>query len=161
MNKSAKLLSIWWFFVLAVVSTGIVVGTLAFYGADINVKGIEAETLTNKIIDCLVNQGKINQDFLETDYDIFENCNLNRSLLAQQGKYFIKITISDYADKKGEGVKMYGTNFEESCKIQKTVNAENFPICSEEEMMVRDIYDNNLKLNVLTGSNYLEGDLYE
>ena len=47
-KKAEKYLSIWWFFVLAMIAMGIVAGVLIFYGADVNVKGLEAEILSGR-----------------------------------------------------------------------------------------------------------------
>jgi len=47
-----KLLSIWWLFTIAMVGAGIVFGVSMFYSAEIDVRNVEAEILSNKILDC-------------------------------------------------------------------------------------------------------------
>jgi len=160
-NKKAgeKILSLWWFAVLAIVGVGIIAGTLMFYSKDIDVRGIEADIISDKIMDCLANRGNINQDFLDGSFDIFDKCYLDKDILAsEQGLYYIKISVS------GAGVnfepKRFGNfGLEEDCSIQEKTNSKYFARCSEKNVLVLDNQKNKLKLSILTGSNYFGGEI--
>ena len=66
-KKGEKLLSIWWFFVIAVVATGITVGVLIYYSASIDMREAEAELLSEKIFDCVVEEGFVVEEIFEED----------------------------------------------------------------------------------------------
>ncbi len=148
-NKKAggKYLSIWWFFVVVIVAVGIIIGTLMFFGKDIDMRMVEADVLNARIIGCLVSQGEINQEFVNEQFDIFEECSLNKGILNARGDYFIKIYLNDVEKA------FYGANFEKSCNIQSLVKAEFFPRCIDNEFYV-DNGDEQIKMRVITGSNY-------
>ena len=61
-----KLLSIWWFIVLTLVTAGLVLAVLIFYSAEYDVRLKEADSLHDKIYDCLVDKNDfLNQSFFE------------------------------------------------------------------------------------------------
>lgn len=159
-DKKANLLSIWWFFVLAIVGTGIVIGTLKFYGADTNVKKLEADILSDRVINCVVNQGVINSKFIEGNFNIFSNCGLYEDLLSNKNRYMIKVqTIDDKGNTKD--IVRTGLEMEKDCNIRENVlSAPKYPFCSTKILELLDSNGNLIKLKVVTGSNYEKGDLY-
>jgi len=62
------LLSIWWLFTIAMVGAGIVFGVSMFYSAEIDVRNVEAEILSNKILDCFFEQGILSDNLLENRF---------------------------------------------------------------------------------------------
>ena len=92
-NKKAgeKLLSIWWLFIIAMVGTGIVFGVSMFYSAEIDVRKMEAEILNDKISDCLFEQGVLIDNLLENDFDIFQECKLNKKVI--DSDFYFNISI--------------------------------------------------------------------
>jgi len=75
MNKKAgeKVLSIYLFIIYIIVSIGIVSGVLTFYGP-LDVRGVESGILTDKVIDCLVEQGELKEFNLENcGFDFKDN----------------------------------------------------------------------------------------
>jgi len=71
-----RLLSIYLFIIYIIVSIGIVSGVLVFHGAGLDVREIEADILSEKIIDCLVDEGELVDEVLEEDFNLQEFCNL-------------------------------------------------------------------------------------
>jgi|TARA_B100001964_G_scaffold242020_1_gene315772 hypothetical protein len=102
LNKKGaeKLFSIWWFFVLAIVGGGITIGVLMHYSADIDVRYLESDILHDKINDCLVNQGFLINGLITKTVDIFNKCNLEKSLFEEEGDFYFKIEISDKDNKQ-------------------------------------------------------------
>ncbi len=90
-NGEEKFLSIWWFFVLAIVGVGIAAGVYIFYSSDIDIRTAEAETLSTRISDCIVKQGVITSDVLKSDFDIYEKCDLNKNLFKET--FYFNVTI--------------------------------------------------------------------
>jgi hypothetical protein len=143
-----KYLSIWWFFVLVVIGVGITVSVLLFYGGEINIKSLEADLLSNKLIDCLLEEGYIS--WVKSE-DIYKECGLNRELI-ENGKFFILLDL-DGDEKK------FGNNaLEESCRIRKSVFAKNYPGCVEKDLK---ILDSGVKKNfkIMVGSQNEGGRL--
>ncbi len=77
MNKKAgeRILSIYLFIIYIIVSVGIVSGVILFR-SDLDVREIEAGILADKVIDCLVEQGKLRIDF-DAGFDLIGECNFN------------------------------------------------------------------------------------
>lgn len=88
-----KYLSVWWFFILAIIGVGIVAGIYIFYYADIDVKEIEADILANRMIGCLVEAGSIKSELLSEE--IFDACYLNKEAIEKSGKYYLEIKVYD------------------------------------------------------------------
>jgi protein-tyrosine phosphatase len=66
-KKGEKIISIWWFFCLAFVATAISLSVLIFYSYSLDVNSLETESLNDKIINCLSDNG-----FLSVDFDNFD-----------------------------------------------------------------------------------------
>lgn len=89
MNKmkkgTEKILSIYWFAILAIVTVGIVAMVSVFYNHPYDVREIEAEILADKVADCLSYGGRLNTDLFDSEGNFSEtfknnflkNCNLN------------------------------------------------------------------------------------
>lgn len=160
-NKKAgeKILSIWWFAILILIGTGVVLGTLVFFSKDIDVRKAEADILANKLALCLVNDGKVTPNLFTENFDLFKECSLSKSIIADSEKYFISITT--YKSKAsgdtlfGSPLKYGNIAFEKDCAIEeKVVKAEHFPRCT-----LRTVYGFNetgakFKLEINAGSNY-------
>ena len=84
-----KLLSVWWIFVLVVIGGAIIIGVLIYYNADINIKEFEADVLAERIVRCLVNNGYLSQDFLEKEFNIFEECSLKKEIFENPSNFYL------------------------------------------------------------------------
>jgi hypothetical protein len=152
-KKADKLLSIWWFLILIIIGSAVIIAVLIFASNRVDVRAVEADVLAGRIISCIAEQGYINQDFLDKKLDIFEKCNLNKKVLNESGNYFIKISIFDASAKLINEVSYGNSAFEKDCPITSIVAAKNYPRCATKVFSVLDSNNNNLKLNIITGSN--------
>lgn len=59
-KKGDKIISVYWFVILIIVSVAVVYGISAFYSHPYDVRAIEAEVLSNKVADCFSSSGKLN-----------------------------------------------------------------------------------------------------
>ncbi len=157
-----KLLSLWWFFVLVVVGSGIVIGVLIYYNSEIDTRAVESEILAEKIVSCLVNQGEINENFLNNEeFDIFQECGLDKNILDSDIFYF-NVSLYDFSGKSRRNGIYFGLrDFETQCKLEKSTksllkSSEYYPKCSEKQAYALSNSGENtekLKLFVLAGSN--------
>ena len=57
-GEGEKLVSIYWFVILIIITLGVVAGTLKVFGEDIDIREAEASLLKDKVVDCLIEKGK-------------------------------------------------------------------------------------------------------
>lgn len=139
MKKKGFVLTFWQFFIWGIIGLGIVVAVYIVYSSQVDVRQNEAEILNNRIAYCLKESSIDN-------FDVFENCKINKKLIEESGMYYIKIEIND---KKFD----YGVaNFEILCGLSE--KKEDFPKCYESSFNMEDkgrIYS----IKILTASNQL------
>src|SRR3989338_1051763 len=90
-------------------------------------------------------------------FDIFSECSLSQSVF-DNGKFFIKISVSDFLTGESVNGHSFGNNaFEKNCDIKSKITAVKYPECSSKSVYV--IYKDNKKylVNVLAASNYKGG----
>jgi hypothetical protein len=149
--KAEKLLSLWWFFVLGVIAGGIVIGVLIYSSADVSIKEVEASILSEKIASCIIDNGYLKENIFESDFNIFEFCNLNQKVFEKPSNFYFKISIYDSDSLVFDLIKG-SSSFEEDCKIQEKVEAKYFPRCSEKQETAL-FNDKDMKIIILAASN--------
>ena len=88
-----KLLSVWWFFILIIVGVGIVAGVIIHFGAEVNVKGLEAHILSDKIMNCIGEGNFLKGEVLQKDFDILKECGLGPEVFGLGSVFYINLTI--------------------------------------------------------------------
>lgn len=150
-NKCAdeRLLSIYLFIIYIIVSIGIVSGVLVFHGAGLDVREIEAEILSDKIIDCLVNEGELVGEVLNEDFNLEEFCNieLNDNTEGYNGEEQIGIEVRifdfDSCYKDEEDKIICADNLRSKIEVGRkdlfgfcNLEGDKLPRCSEEYIYV-------------------------
>lgn len=159
-SKKGTLLSIWWFFVLAIVGAGIVIGALIFYGANTDVRKLEADILSDRVLNCVTNQGVVNPEFISGKLDIFSKCGLFKELIMDKGVYMIKVESIDDSGKIKE-IYIFGPDIEKDCAIKESIlSAYKYPYCSTKVLEFSESNGKLSKLKIITGSSYIKGNLY-
>jgi len=138
MNKKAgeRILSIYLFIIYIIVVIGIVSGVILFKDSDLDVREIESGILTDKVIDCLVEQGKLRTDF-DANFDLIEKCNFNfkDNTKKYQGeeRYGVKIESFDFDSGalKGE-IEVGKTSLLTYCGLE----GDKIPKCNLKELYV-------------------------
>ncbi len=143
-------------FIAIVVAVSIVL--LLFYSMDLNAKEIEAQVLSMKISDCLIENGYLNDDVFNEDFnesDIIKDCRLDKSVLSDF--YF---NVSVYEDNKLNKNFNYGLgDLELRCKLMdEGIGLDVEPGCSTRKLYVlKNIPegedDKIIVLNVFAASN--------
>lgn len=153
--KKSNLLSIWWFLVLVIVAIGITIGVYIFYGHRLDVRFMEADILSNRIIGCISSNGLIDHDFEYGSFNIFEKCSLNEKVLRSNNDYFIRISLSQMdSGKLVKEEKIGAASLEADCKVAAaTESAQKYPRCSEKELVLYNALGERFKLLVICASN--------
>ena len=147
-----KYFSIWWFFVLVIITGGIVAGVSLFNIRDVDVRGLESDILVSRTVDCIVENGQIKEEVLTGDFNVLEKCGFSEELIKDSGKYSLNIYIYDSGGEKLESYHYGVRDFENQCKLE----GKHYPKCSEKIISV--LRGNEvLKLKILTGSNQKGG----
>ncbi len=105
-----KIFSIWWMLVLTIFGIGIVSGVLIFYSADTDVRGLEAKILYERISDCLINKGYLNNNLLNSDFDFYKECRLSKEILNSNNFYF-KISVFNESGNLLKNISGESTNY--------------------------------------------------
>ena len=135
-----RILSIYLFIIYIIVSIGVVSGVLLFHGAGLDIRIVEAGVLSDKIINCLVEEGELKDEILEEDFDLTSFCKIN--LKDNSASYDGEVQL-------GVGVELFDFN---SC-VKEEIEGETEISCT-----------NNLRNKIEVGRNdyfgfcELEGD---
>ncbi|MBU1129194.1 MAG: hypothetical protein KJ949_01020, partial [Nanoarchaeota archaeon] len=94
-----KIISVYWFAILVLVAGGIIAMVSVFYNSSYDVREIEANILINKIGNCFSNVGYLKQEvfsngnFLITQNNFLEKCNLNFNSTEEGLQYFSQVNV--------------------------------------------------------------------
>lgn len=123
---SERVLSIWHFIVFGIIGLGIVAAVWLFYSAEVDVREIEILMLQNKLYDCVVEQGFVDE-FLEEEIDVFGNCGLNKEIIEED--FYFRVLLENSAEELkriDKGVR----SFEKDCEVVLSgVEAKRYPKC--------------------------------
>lgn len=98
-NKKAdeKLLSPWMFLIWIVVIFGVTIGASMVYGVSFNIKGQESKVLNARVMDCLVKDSNIRDDFFISNFDFYKECNFQKSILEDSNLFFIYVDVTNFS----------------------------------------------------------------
>lgn len=141
MNKKAgeRVLSIYLFIIYIIVAIGIVAGVILFYGP-MNIREAEAGILTDKVIDCLTDGGKLEAEVLDADFDLIEECKFdfrdNSAKYEGEERYGVKVDVFlfDSGNPKRDSIEAGDVSFLEYCGSE----GEKVPECNKKEVYVLD-----------------------
>jgi hypothetical protein len=125
-----KILSVWWFVVLAIVGASIVVGVLMVYSADIDTRELESAILAERVSNCIVSDGVLNPGLIVGKFDFFVECGLDKDYFEQSGKLYFNVVIKNLS-----GNILFGpfgggaAALEKDCKATKNILAGKYPKC--------------------------------
>lgn len=97
-----QMLSMYWFFILFIVSAGIVYMVGAFYSHPYDVRAIEANILVNKVADCVSYTGVLHSEIFEERFEenFLEECNINLEVEQEfdEEQYYFSVQIFEISD---------------------------------------------------------------
>mgnify|MGYP001575281620 CR=1 FL=1 len=85
-KKGGKILSIYWFAILAIVAVGIIAMVVVFYGKPYDIRKFEAEIMINNAADCFYDGKTIRKDIDNTNF--LKGCNFN---LGEKNEFYLEI----------------------------------------------------------------------
>lgn len=133
-----KMLAIYWFVVLTLISGGIFAMVYAFYGPPYDVRDIESEIFAERIADCISKRGVISQDFFTGEgfnsasgASFSSRCNFNFNVEEGYGEkeeiqYFYRVDFYNLANVASPlfGFSDGNVNLESDCFIKKENNKD-------------------------------------
>ena len=159
-NKTGtdKILSIYWFVILFIVAAGIVYMVVVFYGKPYDVRAYESDILITKVADCLIDSGKLINDYETLENVFFERCSLNFKTEDNfdwnvAGQYFVNFSFYEFNIIAQDGLGSFQKNF--SFKIKNlldfcSVELNNNPYCRERSMYAIDENNNQYVIKILS-----------
>lgn len=156
MNKKGaeKLLSMWWFFILALIGVSVVGAVILFYGSNLDARQIESEILARKLMDCVVKNGEVDVSVFNNIDETYDLCNLKKEVFTASGMFYFKISMynNDLLIKSIEsGLKSYS----EDCAISSNIRADKYPKCTNlnENAIYYDLSSEEVEIRILAASN--------
>ena len=107
-RKGSKILSVYWFAILAIVAVGIVAMVIVFYGKPYDVREMEGSILINKIADCLSDS-----EWKLKSVNSLDECHLD---FGEKNEFYVEV--------EELGVKQGNFNLKENCGAVNVVCAE-------------------------------------
>ncbi|MEK6823850.1 MAG: hypothetical protein AABY06_02330 [Nanoarchaeota archaeon] len=166
-HGAEKILSIYWFAILIIVAGAVVAMVSLFYGTPYDVRDAEANIMINKVVNCLSEKGKLNQELFNENKDFNENFNLKEKcnlvfeteLKSEREEYFLQADFYDLnngPEGVSPGVKVFSIsdgnfNLYTDCKIaQGEKEYKKLAKCVDRDFYSLDDSDNFYKINVLS-----------
>lgn len=128
------------FFIMIIIGAGIAGGVYMFFAKGYDFRGAEAELLSNKIKDCVIENGEsvLNKNVF------FEQCNLNKEII--ESNDIIKICKNANDCVSDEAIFTSGSDFT-ACGIKGAKGNEGYVKCAELEFEI-----NKDRFFIITGS---------
>jgi hypothetical protein len=141
-NKSGdgdKIFSIWWVVMFVIVLGGLVIGVFIFYSSQLDTRGVEAEILYTKIMEC-VSEGGYVQDFVfEEDFEknFFKKCNLDKEVIIEKDEFYLKVNFLDVNKRRmGEEISFGDETFKTLCNLEEKKLKDPLGCFSERENLL-------------------------
>lgn len=160
-KKGDKLISVYWFIVLVIIATGIVLMVNVFYKSPYDIRELEAEILAQKVADCVYFGGEIDKRliaptgvFREDFRDNFlKSCSLNFSLNNEflRPQYYVEVNFTTNERKPKTVFSLSGgnKNWISDCPIEVDEKSK-LVVCSKKEFFVVDSSGKIYVVNVLS-----------
>lgn len=94
-KQGEKMFSFFWIVLLILVGIVFAIGIGSVYSTDFDVSGKEANILYSRLYDCVVNEGFVDSNFVQGNFDFFEKCDLKESVF-EKGIFSFKVYLYDY-----------------------------------------------------------------
>ena len=155
---SSKIMSVYWFAILILVTGGISVMIFSFHNSPYDVRELEAEIMINKVSDCLSNGGILNEDLFgeeefNKEFEILEECHFNfNTEFEDRIQYYLEINFYDITNfensifKISEGSK----EFKADCELQKDKEYGTISKCAEKTFYSLDKDKNQFFVKTLS-----------
>jgi len=159
-KKGDKLISVYWFAVLFIVATGIVVMVNAFYGSSYDVRKVEARILSQNVADCIYFGGKVNPKFFEggafrLDFkdNFLEKCSLKFDVKYEfeRPPYYVQVEVFSEGDSRKPSflIEKGNKNWKSDCSIKASGNKK-LAKCDKREFFMKSSSDSYYFVKILS-----------
>jgi len=161
-----KILSIYWFVILTLIAGGVFAMVYVFYGAPYDVREIESEILSEKIADCISNEGVIDSEFFvdnifntKINETFNKKCNFNFNVEEEYGdaneiQYFYEVEFYTLENIANPAFSFYNgnSNWKGDCFIKKENGKEytNLAKCTEKRFYALSEKGNQYLIKILS-----------
>ena len=158
-KRGDKILSVYWFAILAIVAGGIFGMVYVFYGTPYDVRGIEARVLMNQIADCISYAGKINTNFISnsspiqsSEEDFLNFCHLNfKTNEWEEEQYYTEVNFYKLEDMNNAvlSINAGDNKWSSSCELQEDRKQRNLAQCIKDSFYSLDNANNQYIIKIL------------
>lgn len=151
-NKKAdsRLLSPWLFIVLGIIGVAIAVGVFSYYSGTMDIRPLEAKTLSDKLVYGLSEDGYLKEGVIGGGYDIFSSSKIFEKALDNSGKFYFNVSMYNDQGKLEKEFIKGNIDFEIQCRLKGDKLAK----CYYRELILVDKKDlKPYKIKILAGSN--------
>jgi hypothetical protein len=168
MNKKGgeKVIAVYWFAILFIIAAAVVYMAAIFYGAPYDIRELETTLLSDKVADCLVNGGYLDQDIFNENFqnNFLELCGVSFKTEDSyewnlRGQYYLELDIYNFSTyNEGasyiESISDGNAELKEFCNFD--LNEKNFPVCLEKDLYVLDKENNQYIIKIISVVNKFE-----
>jgi hypothetical protein len=141
-----KMISVYWFFIIALVAGGIVMMVNAYYGKPYDVRGMESKILAEKVSDCIYPGGKLNPSLIsvngifkqEFSDNFLTRCGLNfdSGKEFEKEQYYVRVDFLGQENSKKSVFRIEegNQNFVPDCTIAE--GGKKIAVCQNETIWV-------------------------
>lgn len=160
-KRGDKILSIYWFVILAIVAGGVFGMVYIFYGTPYDVRTIEANILVNQIADCISYAGRIDTNlisngtiqFQKSGDEFLKNCHLSFDTIEwQEQQYYAEINFYKLSNLTNSilSIKAGNNNWLADCAIQDSEKQQLLPQCTQKSFYSLDDTNNKYIIKIST-----------
>lgn len=151
-KKGTKPLSIYWFVILVIVAGGVAYMAAIFYSAPYDIRGVEANLIENKLLDCLIVNNYLSSEIL-LEKDFFGKCGINFETEDygnwDSDQYYVEVKIKNInGDEIPNGSFVKGNlNLKDYCELSE--EEPNLPYCLKDSVYAIDQNNGKYQLNFI------------
>lgn len=157
-HGAEKILSVYWFAILIIIAGAIVAMVSLFYGTPYDVRDVEANIMSNKIANCLSENGKLNSELFIEDKNFNENFNLREKCnlvfetesKSERGEYFLQTEFYDLNNEEVFSISEGNSNLYADCKIEDDKYRKISKCIEREFYSLNPISDDVFKIKILS-----------
>ena len=151
-----KILSVYWFIILIIVSGGIFAMVYTFYHHPYDIREIESDIMVNKVSDCLAKDGKLKENFNENLKDNFlEKCSLNfyvEEIWNKEEQYYLQVNFYKFNELESSLLEISNgnKNLISGCKEQNDKEYKRLAKCVERSFYSLDENNDLFLIKILS-----------
>jgi len=140
---------------MAIVAIAIAAAIFIFNPGLVDVRGHEASILTSKVLNCLVDGGEIREEVLNENFDIFQECSIDKEIINNSGLFYLNVSIKKPDNKEIHLAEAGVKDFKTQCELKELgKGAEHFAVCKSISSAVYDKNgENQGEIYIYAGSN--------